>query len=202
MKTHSFKSHSPEENRKLSNLGHLIEGMIFAFVSILALLSGFGVGAWADKVWQVATIIAGLLLLVALYASHPRSDWLVIWRNAQQRQHTLIAVLVMAGGVLELISITGSAMSYAWPGALLLIGFLFLVHKQHGTSEAAAKAVRQHQILGVTIILSGFFRAVEVFNPSSIFSVLWALALLAAAIQLITYREPEGAYESESSHHQ
>lgn len=181
-------------------MGHLIEGVIFAIVSILALLSNFGVGAWADKVWQVATIIAGLLLLVALYASHPRSDWLVIWRDAQQRQHTLIAALVMAGGVLELISPSGSPLSYTWPGALLLIGFLFLVHKQHGTSEAAAKAVRQHRILGLTIMFSGFLRAIEVFNQSSAFGILWSIALLAAAIQLITYREPEGAYESGHHH--
>ena len=96
--------------------------------------------------------------------------------------------------------LTQAALSYAWPGALLLIGFLFLVHKQHGISAAAARAVRQHRILGLTIMFSGFLRAIEVFNRSSAFGILWSIALLAAAIQLITYREPEGAYESESGH--
>ena len=38
MKQHSFLSHTPEEMRQLSNLGHIIEGTLFAIVGLLALL--------------------------------------------------------------------------------------------------------------------------------------------------------------------
>jgi hypothetical protein len=201
MKTHRFEAHSPEENRRLSNLGHLVEGAIFALVSIMAFVGWLGVAAWADGVWRGAAILAGLSLLAALYASHPRADWPLVWGDAQQKQHTLIAGLVMLGGAVDLISQPGSALRYVWPGALLLVGFLFLIHKQHGTSEAAARAVRRHQILGMTIMLSGFLRALQIFTEVNVFGLLWPAALFLAAVQLILYREPEGAYEHESVHH-
>lgn len=34
MKQHSFLSHTPEEMRRLSNLGHIMEGALFAIVGL------------------------------------------------------------------------------------------------------------------------------------------------------------------------
>ena len=38
MKQHSFVSHTLEEMRRLSNLAHIIEGVLIAIVGLLALL--------------------------------------------------------------------------------------------------------------------------------------------------------------------
>ncbi len=190
------------EQRRLSNLGHLIEGIFFAFVSILALLSNTGIAVWAANIWQITIGVAAIVLLTMIYLLHPVGDWPTIWQDAQQRQHTIIAFLLFAGGLAEAINKSASAVDYVWPAALLVIGGLFLVHKQHGASQAAAKAVRLHRILGLTIIAASVLRGMEVISKIGMFGILWPLALLVAAVQLILYREPEGAFEQQGSHGQ
>jgi len=49
MKQHSFTSHTPEEMRQLSNLGHIVEGALFAIVGLLALLSKLDAFTWASS---------------------------------------------------------------------------------------------------------------------------------------------------------
>ena len=158
MKQHDFRSHTAEENRRLSNLGHIVEGLIFGVVSILTFLSNFGFADWFFNFWPWLVSLAGLFLLVALYLLHPPSDWVLIWRDMQQRQHTLIAGLLVLAGLIEVIGKSESFWAYAWPTALLLIGGLFFIHEQHGTSAAAARAVKKHRVLGSTVILSGVLR--------------------------------------------
>jgi predicted tellurium resistance membrane protein TerC len=55
--------------------------------------------------------------------------------------------------------------------------------------------VWQHRVLGITAIAAGVLRLAEIITGASIFGLLWPLALLAAAAQLLLYREPEGAFE-------
>jgi low temperature requirement protein LtrA len=99
-----------------------------------------------------------------------------------------------------LVQGSNPALAYVWPAVLLLIGILFLTHPQHGTGEAVAKAVRQHRILGITAIIAGLLRVAGVVSGSTISAILWSLALLVSAAQLILYREPEGAFEPAGSH--
>ncbi len=200
MQTHRFASHTPEEMRRRSNLGHIVEGLLLASVGILAILDYFGRPTWASAAWPILILIAGLLLLILLYPAHPLSDWPAIWRDPQQRQHTIMAAAIAAAGAAELVGGGSLAGAYVWPAAMLLIGILFLTHPQHGTGEAVAKAVRQHRILGLTAILAGLLRAGEAATGTKLFAILWPLALLAAAAQLIVYREPEGAYEAGGGH--
>ncbi len=46
MKTHRFASHSAEEQRRLSNLGHWIEGLLLGVIGILAILNSAAGIAW------------------------------------------------------------------------------------------------------------------------------------------------------------
>lgn len=200
MKLHRFASHSPEEMRRLSNLGHIVEGVLLGVVGILALLSGIG-NAWASTAWPILLLAAGILLLLLIYPRHPFADWPAIWQDAQQRQHTLMAVTIAVAGAAQLLAKQNPSWSYLWPAAVILIGVMFLVHEQHGTSAAAAKAVRLHRILGSTIIIAGLLRAVQLISNAQIFAVLWPLVLLAAAGQLILFREPGGAYEEGHGQH-
>ncbi len=200
MKLHSFTSHTPEEKRRLSNLGHIVVGALLAAVGVLALLHSPGGIAWVSTAWPILILVAGLLLLFLIYPRHPFSEWPLIWRDGQQREHTIMAVAIAAAGAAELLRGSLPALGYVFPAAILLIGGMFTAHEQHGTSEAATKAVRQHRILGVTVIIAGLLRVVEVVTGTGLLAILWPLALLTAAVQLLIYREPEGAYEAEGGH--
>jgi hypothetical protein len=201
MRRHRFASHTAEEMRRLSNLGHLVEGLVLATVGVLALLSSFGIFAWASTVWPLLLFLAGVLLLVLIYSLHPLSDWPTIWRNMQQREHTLMAAALAVAGTSELLRGSGGrSWGYVWPAALLFTGILFLTHAQHGQGRAVDRAVLLHRILGITVIGAGLFRAIEVATGVGAFAFLWPLALLIAAAQLIIYREPEGAFEKEGGH--
>jgi hypothetical protein len=145
-------------------------------------------------------IIAGAVLLFLLYPLHPASEWGLIWRDAQQRQHTIIAVAVAIAGVAELLRSAIPALAYVWPTAIFLTGGLFFFHAQHGTSAAAAQAVRKHRLLGITLIVAGLLNFIEIDNGVGFAAILWPIVLLVAAAQLLLYREPEGAYEERAEH--
>jgi hypothetical protein len=199
MRRHHIASHTAEEMRRLSNLGHLLEGLVLATVGILAILGSLGMVAWAPTAWPLVILLAGVLLLALIYPLHPLSDWPAIWRDPQQRQHTIIAAALMVAGTSELLqSSSARSWGYVWPVVLIVIGVLFLTHAQHGRGRAVARAVLLHRILGITLIGAGLLRAIEGGTEASIFAFLWPLALLIAAAQLIVYREPEGAFEEES----
>jgi hypothetical protein len=200
MKQHSFVSHTPEEMRRLSNLAHIIEGVLIAIVGLLALLGNVSTFQWASTAWPLLILIAGIVLLFLLYPLHPMSEWGLIWRDAQQRQHTIIAIAIAIAGGAELLSSTIPILSYVWPTAIILTGGLFFFHAQHGTSEAAARAVLQHRFLGSTLIVAGLLNLIEIISGSRFAAILWPIVLLLAAVQLLLYREPVGAYEVGAEH--
>jgi len=200
--THRFASHTPEEMRRRSNLGHVVEGALLAAVGVLALLAALASAAWAVAVYAGLLAAAGVLLLIMLYALHPVSDWAAIWRDPQQREHTIMAAAVGLAGVAELAGGGRPPLAFAWPAALALIGTLFLTHAQHGTGEAMAQAVRRHRWIGATAITAGVLRLLSVLQPEGTWDVWWPIAVLAVAAQLLRYREPEGAYEApHGTHH-
>lgn len=199
MRTHRFAEHTPDEMRHLSNLGHLIEGLVLALIAVLALVGRLTQIAWAHSAWPIVAILAGLVLLLMLYPRHPIADWPAIWRDAQQREHTIMALLILAAGLAQSLS-TGGILRYVWPGSVLAVGYIFLAHKQHGQGEAVVRATLIHRILGATLILASGLAALDLISPGAVFSILWPLALLAAALQLLVYKEPEGAYDSAVPH--
>ncbi len=183
MKQHSFLSHTPEEMRQLSNLDHIVEGALFAIVGLLALLGNLGIFTWVSSAWPILVLISGIVLLCLLYALHPVSEWGLIWRDAQQREHTIIAVAVAIASVAQLLRSAIPVLSYVWPAAIILTGSLFLFHAQHGTSEAAARALQQHRVLGSTLIAAGLLNLIETVNGAGFAAILWPIVLIIAAVQ-------------------
>lgn len=60
--------------------------------------------------------------------------------------------------------------------------------------------MRQHRALGITLIVAGLLNLVEIVNGARFAAILWPGVLLIAAVQLLLYREPEGAYEDGAKH--
>ncbi|MBI3742377.1 MAG: hypothetical protein HY257_11580 [Chloroflexi bacterium] len=203
MKTHRFGSHTPEEMRRLSNLGHSVEGALLIVVSALALAAQLNLAAWANTAWQILILVAGILLLILIYPRHPLQDWRAIWNDLQQREHTIIAFAIAIAGAAELIRGAAiSTLAFVTPVAMMLIGWLFLAHAQHGTGAAQKRALWLHRVLGITILLAAILRVGALVTRDEIYAILWSLVLFAAGIQLIVYREPAGAFEEmHGAHH-
>ena len=102
MRIHRVGSHTPDELRRASDLAHQVEGILLLVVVALASGGSLGGIAWASRAWPLLVLTAGLLLLFAIYPRHPVGDWPLIWRDPQQRQHTLIALAMVAAGAAEL----------------------------------------------------------------------------------------------------
>ena len=201
-KQHRFASHSPAEQRRLSDFGHIVEGTLLGAVALLALLDALGIAAWAWLVWSLVLLFSGVVLLFLIYARHPSSDWNAIWNDMQQRQHTQMAGVSVLTGAAELVraGAPNVILALVFPTVLVFIGALFVIHKQHGMGKAVEQAVVKHRVLGATLVVAGLLRAAEIFLGQPILAFAWVIALLAAAAQLLLYREPEGAYEMHSGH--
>ena len=104
------------------------------------------------------------------------------------------------GGLAELLSRAGrlKARRWAlvWPAAVAGVGLAFLLHTQHGTGDAVARAVTVHRLLAGVFIAAGMARAVEVLHDTraGLLRYAWGVILLIAARILFTYRKPPGAY--------
>lgn len=196
--------HTADEMRAISDFVHRGEGAIVAVVALLVIAEEAG-RLRNRRLWPATVCIAGLFLFAALLAphhglSHARSQWAFVFGDAQQRQHLLIAVLVTVGGLVELLNRAGrlKARRWAlvWPAAIASVGIAFLLHTQHGTGDAVARAVTAHRLLAGVFIVAGIARAAEVLRDTrtGLLRYAWGVILLIAAGILFTYREPAGAY--------
>lgn len=188
-----------------SNIGHWIEGGIFLIVSGIALLQAVGYLKNKPHLWPSFILGAGLFLPLFAF-SHHIGELGLAWRatilDPQQRQHMFMAILLTIAGFAELMRVKHikSAWRVVFPAVLIAIGVLFLTHPQHGTSEAVIKAALIHKYLGAVLVLSGIFRGAEILRPNKKWlKYPWIIFLVMAAVLLISYREPQGAYMIESN---
>ena len=155
--------------------------------------------------WPGLLAVAGAGLLAYLIVPHhgldrARDQWAFVFGDAQQRQHVFIATLFMLGFGAELLVLARRVRAMwwriAWPAAVAAVGVLFVVHQQHGTSEAVVRATLVHRCLGALLVLAGLLAGADVLRArrSRALAIGWTLALVAAAGMLLAYREPEGAY--------
>lgn len=198
---------SSETLRWISNLAHWIEGGMFATVGLLALLQalGYAQSKGAQCIWPVLILIAGVFLpgfiLLQRGFDGIGVTWSLVIRDPQQREHFLMAALLLAAGSAEVLLRTNAHRSRFWrfvsPAALVIIGALFFVHTEYGTPEAVAEAARKHVYMGLAILLAGVFKAAEVLWVRKLpwLAFAWIAMLFVAAFLLISYREPPGAYE-------
>jgi hypothetical protein len=77
---------------------------------------------------------------------------------------------------------------------------MFLTHEQHGTGEAAELARGKHERLGKTILAAAAVSAMGELFVAKGAKAAGAALLLASGVQLIVYREPQGAYEKDGTH--
>lgn len=196
---------TPQQLRDLSNLAHTLEGGVIAVVGVLTLLEALRGESRGPLrlVWPMVLLGAALLLpaFVLVASEQPIVDAAAfMWRDPQQRQHLFMAATLLAAAVLEFWRrwTRTASWSGAWPAALVVLGGLLMTHTEYGTADAVRWAERQHLYQGITAVAAGAgFAVARLHNRAGRLAVIIGpLLVLAAAILLLTYREPPGAYES------
>lgn len=109
--------HTPAEMQQISDLAHWIEGGVVLLAATL--------GVWAGTVrlratragrldpgggvsWAIVLLGAGLILIFYLVLPHhglsrAREQWEFVFGDPQQRQHVIIAGLLIAGAAAEVL---------------------------------------------------------------------------------------------------
>ena len=202
---------TPEQLQWLSNLAHWIEGGMFGVVAVMALLQalGYANSKGAQYVWPGLVFLAGIFLPAYILLQRGPAKigytWALVIRDPQQREHFLMALLLLAAGLAEILRRVKLPRAKWWglvaPAAFFAIGFLFFIHTEYGTPEAIAESVRKHRYFGLVIALAGLLKAAEVLWQRRFkwLAFPWIVLLFIAALLLITYREPPGAYRTSRS---
>lgn len=202
-----------EQLQWISNLAHWIEGGIFGIVAVIALLQAFGYArtGFLRYMWQGLILVAGAflpfyLLLQRGFDQAGESLRFVIG-DQQQREHVFMSLLLLSAGAAETLLaanlIRGRGWRFVAPTALVLIGVILIFHTEYGTAEAIAESVTQHRYQGILVILVGLFKAAQVLWSRKFrwLEFIWVFLLFGAAVLLISYREPEGAYKTNVTRH-
>jgi hypothetical protein len=194
MTHHVPHAHSPAQMRTMSNIGHWIEGAIISGAGGLLLRDALRDDKGNERLASNLLAGAGGLLGLGLVLGSLEHGGPVTFFKAdhQQREHLQMATLLTAGGLARRAGRIGKTLTTL---ATARIGQMFLTHEQHGTGEAAVAAKGKHERLGRTILAAASLSALGEFFDLKAARAGGAALLLGSGAQLISYREPEGAYE-------
>ena len=202
---------TPEQLQWASNLAHWIEGAMFAIVAVIALLQALGYlkSKGAQYLWPGLVLISGVFLPAYILLQRGPggigTTWNLVIRDPQQREHFMMALLLLAAGLAEVLDraklLETKLRKFVAPAAFVVIGFLLFVHTEYGTPEAIADSVANHRYQGAVIVLAGLLKVAEVLWQRRFkwLAYPWIAMLFVAALLLITYREPHGAYRTVQS---
>jgi hypothetical protein len=200
--------HTVEEMQRLSNIGHRVEGVLLLTVALIALGEASGI-IRAKLLWPGLIVVSGLFLFGFLLLHHGLDKlklvWTLILKDPQQSQHLIMAGLLIFAGISEIIFRKHgfTALQFVWPLVVFTIGVMFLIHEQHGSSDAVESARRIHKYLGVLMI----FVAILILLNSLLAEKYkwikfgWPILLIVTSIFLFIYKEPEGAFNKENPRH-
>ena len=202
---------TPEQLQWASNLAHWIEGAMFAIVAVIALLQALGYlkSKGAQYLWPGLVLISGVFLPAYILLQRGPggigTTWNLVIRDPQQLEHFMMALLLLATGLAEVLDraklLETKLRKFVAPAAFVVIGFLLFVHTEYGTPEAIADSVANHRYQGAVIVLAGLLKVAEVLWQRRFkwLAYPWIAMLFVAALLLITYREPKGAYRTSQS---
>lgn len=195
MTRHVPNPHSPEQERAYSNVGHGIEGAIITTVGLTLARAALTGDDAHDQHASRFLVAAGALLGAGLVAGsfHHGGPIRFFRADHQQRQHLEMSAWILGAGLARPQGRLGAVVSDA---LVARVGQMFLTHEQHGTSQAAADAKAKHERLGGTIVAAAAVQTLGDLSKRRALRSVGAALMIAAGLQLLLYREPQGAYET------
>ena len=100
---------TPEQLQWISNLAHWIEGGMFATVAVIAFIQalGYAQSKGAQYLWPGLVLLAGVFLPVYILLQRGLSGigvtWSLVIRDPQQREHFLMALLLLAVALAQIL---------------------------------------------------------------------------------------------------
>lgn len=191
--------HTPGEIIELSNLAHITEGLVLLAIGVLVIAQGMG---YLRKSWQrylipSIALTASLVLIGFLFFDHLNElplAWQWVTTDMQQKQHLQMGVVLGIGSIISLVGVRlkQEKFNLALYAAIAVIGFLFIIHPQHGNDAQATAALLIHRIAGSTLIVASLAQMAALFTQRwrKLLMVLAGISLGISAMLFMIYREP------------
>lgn len=154
--------------------------------------------------------VLGPLALLAAAAAVPlvllavAADWnLELFRavlDVRRGFYLFIALACLLGsaGLSRLTQLSVKSEGGAWQGAFLAFlagaGALYFLMAWRVNEEAWRQVLAWHAAMGATLLLAVSAKAASLFSGRRALHLAWCALLMAAAIQLLSYRESPGAF--------
>jgi hypothetical protein len=108
------------------------------------------------------------------------------------------ACLLGAAGLSRLAQVSTDRRGGGWQALFLFflaaVGVLYFFMASRVNEEAWRQVLVWHAAAGITLLLAVAFKAAHVFNGRRFLHVAWAALLMITALQLLTYKESQGAF--------
>ena len=150
--------HSPTELQYFTNIGHWFEGALLGIIAIVTILQRYGYLKGSITRFFIPSLIfiGGVFLSPYMFLHHGLNNVSIVWdfiiNDPAQIQHFIMGNLLLAAGITEILItskvLTNKLWRIVFPLAVVVIGFLFLIHPQHGTGAEFIRASQIHHILG------------------------------------------------------
>ena len=173
---------------------HQVAGLGLLALAVVALANerGYGKGAWLSFLVALASVAAGLFLVLDPIVLHSRDF------GDESTQRQVPGALLLCVAAIECRG-NGALRHRLWgdmlPSCVIVVGVVYLlVHSRHGGVSLQLQLV-QHRVLGATIVLAGLVHAADnVHVAKGRWAAMgWLLLLFAVSLQLLLYEERDAA---------
>ncbi len=207
----TLKIHTATEWAHYSTIGHWVFGGFIVIVLLGSIFERFKMrwrAIFNKYLAPIALIVLGLsfsIIDIIYHSLHddPRAVWYLLTHISQFQQHFIGGVLFLIAGIVEWIRARSGRqqLSYTVPAVVFLIGTIFFFHQQLGAVVSVRDAMNWHMFFGAMLVIAGMFRVLDLlfFEEKKWFFIVWVVVLLVGAGMMLTYEEPQGAYQLSAS---
>lgn len=168
-----------------------------AFIVVIGLLIAHHAGAararWIP--WLLPVLLVG-------YGIESGLDW---WIHGDARpehylpqalQHVLQGSAMFIAGLVEAARLRGRLQATVWglvlPAALIVVGFAFWAHSQHGAQVDPMVMMVQHRAFAIALVVAALMRAIELLGRRrGVLKGAWLAPLLIFGGLLLVYTETD-----------
>jgi len=187
---------------KASTLIHLVQGSALVLLGAAEAYALDNPGRKAALAGPAALLLAALAMPVLIMALPANWSLDGLRLALEVRRGFLIffafACLFGAAGLSRLTQLalgkTGGGWQTMFFGFLVLIGLLYFLLPYRVNEEAMREVLVWHAAVGATLLLAVALKAAHSFSGRRALHVVWAVLLMMAGLQLLTYQESPGSY--------